>query len=64
MIVFLTLYLGLIVVPIVQIVSIGTQLSEAFAGLERIREILGETPEDAADAAKPHGSAPRGSFPA
>lgn len=49
-----TLYLGLIVVPIVQIVSIGTQLSEAFAGLERIREIMGETPEDAADAAKPH----------
>jgi len=37
----------------VQIVSIGTQLSEAFAGLERIREIMGETPEDAADAGKP-----------
>ena len=31
-----------------QIVSIGTQLSEAFAGLERMREILGETREDAA----------------
>jgi len=36
----------------VQIVSIGTQLSEAFAGLERIREILSETREDEADAQK------------
>ena len=48
-----TLYLGLVVGPVVQIVSIGTQLSEAFAGLERIREILGETREDAEDKSKP-----------
>ncbi|MBV9493160.1 MAG: ABC transporter ATP-binding protein [Acidobacteria bacterium] len=48
------MFLGLIVVPIVQIVSIGTQLSEAFAGLERIREVMNETPEDAADAGKAH----------
>src|SRR5207244_3948605 len=47
-----TLYLALVVGPVVQIVSIGTQLSEAFAGLERMREILGETREDAADLAK------------
>jgi ABC-type multidrug transport system fused ATPase/permease subunit len=47
-----TLYLGLVVGPVVQIVSIGTQLSEAFAGLERIREILGETREDADDKSK------------
>src|SRR5581483_6783914 len=47
-----TLYLGLVVGPVVQIVSIGTQLSEAFAGLERMREILGEMREDAADAGK------------
>ena len=47
-----TLYLGLVVAPMVQIVSIGTQLSEAFAGLERMREVLGETTENAADAAK------------
>jgi subfamily B ATP-binding cassette protein MsbA len=45
-------YLALVIAPVVQIVSIGTQLSEAFAGLERIREIMGETREDAADAAK------------
>jgi ABC-type multidrug transport system fused ATPase/permease subunit len=49
-----TLYLGLVIAPIIQIVSIGTQLSEAFAGLERMREVLGEAPEDAGDAAKPH----------
>jgi subfamily B ATP-binding cassette protein MsbA len=49
-----TFYLALVVVPIVQIVSIGTQLSEAFAGLERIREILGEEREDAHDASKAH----------
>jgi ABC-type multidrug transport system fused ATPase/permease subunit len=47
-----TLYLGLVVAPVVQIVSIGSQLSEAFAGLERMREILAETTEDAADAQK------------
>jgi ABC-type multidrug transport system fused ATPase/permease subunit len=55
-----TLYLGLVVGPVVQIVSIGTQLSEAFAGLERMREVLGEIPEDAADVAKPHVPSIRG----
>jgi ABC-type multidrug transport system fused ATPase/permease subunit len=49
-----TLYLGLVVAPVVQIVSIGSQLSEAFAGLERMREIMAETTEDAGDASKPH----------
>ncbi len=44
-----TLYLGLLVGPIAQIVSIGSQLTEAFAGLERIREILGEKREDQGD---------------
>lgn len=44
-----TLYLGLVVGPVAQIVSIGTQLSEAFAGLERMRELLGERREDADD---------------
>jgi ABC-type multidrug transport system fused ATPase/permease subunit len=41
-----TLYLGLLVGPVVQIVNIGSQITEAFAGLERIREIRGEIPED------------------
>jgi subfamily B ATP-binding cassette protein MsbA len=57
-----TLYLGLVVAPIVQIVSIGTQLSEAFAGLERMREILGEKREDEGDAEKPGVSAIDGSI--
>ncbi len=47
-----TLYLGLVIAPVVQIVSIGTQLSEAFAGLERMREVLNEMREDAADPEK------------
>src|SRR5512140_2837029 len=47
-----TLYLGLVVGPVVQIVSIGTQLSEAFAGLERMREVFAERPEDADDPEK------------
>jgi ABC-type multidrug transport system fused ATPase/permease subunit len=47
-----TLYLALVIGPVVQIVSIGTQLSEAFAGLERMREILSETREDEGDATK------------
>ncbi|HVS29926.1 MAG TPA: ABC transporter ATP-binding protein [Thermoanaerobaculia bacterium] len=47
-----TLYLALVVGPVAQIVSIGTQLSEAFAGLERMREVMGERTEFADDAAR------------
>jgi ABC-type multidrug transport system fused ATPase/permease subunit len=45
-----TMYLGMLVSPIVQIVNIGSQITEAFAGLERIREIRNEIPEDAGEA--------------
>lgn len=41
-----TVFLGFLVGPLFQIVSIGTQLSEALAGLERTREVLRERPED------------------
>jgi len=41
-----TLLLGFLVAPIMQIVSIGTQLTEALAGLERTQEIMREQPED------------------
>ena len=41
-----TLFLGFLVAPIIQIVNIGTQLTEAIAGLERTQEILEERPED------------------
>jgi len=44
-----TAFLALLVGPVIQIVSIGSQITEAFAGLERIREIRSETTEDAGD---------------
>ena len=43
---------GLVAGPLVQIASIGTQITEAFAGLDRIREILGHPTEDAGDPAR------------
>ena len=42
-----TLFLGFLIAPIFQVVAIGTQLTEALAGLERTREVLSETREDA-----------------
>ena len=41
-----TLFLGFLIAPIMSIVQIGTQLTEAFAGLERSHEILSEPRED------------------
>ncbi|HKS95533.1 MAG TPA: ABC transporter ATP-binding protein, partial [Terriglobia bacterium] len=41
-----TIFLGMLVAPAMQVVDIGTQLTEAVAGLERTREILAERPED------------------
>ena len=32
--------IGLVAAPLVSIASIGTQITEAFAGLDRIRELL------------------------
>ena len=43
-------FVGMMVAPLVQIAAIGTQISEAFAGLDRIREIRGTVAEDAEDA--------------
>ncbi len=40
------MFLGFLIAPIMQIVAIGTQLTEALAGLERTHEILTENPED------------------
>jgi subfamily B ATP-binding cassette protein MsbA len=39
--------------PVVQIASIGTQISEAFAGLDRIRELMQMSTEDEEDRLKP-----------
>jgi ABC-type multidrug transport system fused ATPase/permease subunit len=42
-----TLLLAFMIAPIVQLVAIGTQISEALAGLDRTTEILTEMQEDA-----------------
>lgn len=41
-----TLYLGFMIAPIVQMSNIGSQLTEAFAGLDRTEEIMNMKPED------------------
>jgi subfamily B ATP-binding cassette protein MsbA len=41
-----TAYMGLMVSPIAQIVGFGNQITEAFAGLDRMHEVLAEQPED------------------
>jgi subfamily B ATP-binding cassette protein MsbA len=50
-------FIGLVAAPLVSIASIGTQITEAFAGLDRIREILDMTTELDEDASR--DSAPR-----
>jgi subfamily B ATP-binding cassette protein MsbA len=39
-------FLALMVAPVFQIVNVGTQLTEAFAGLDRTREIMSEMEEN------------------
>jgi ABC-type multidrug transport system fused ATPase/permease subunit len=41
-----TMFLGYLAAPLFQVVGIGTQITEAVAGLERTREVLDETPEN------------------
>ena len=43
---------ALVAAPVFQIASIGTQITEAFAGLDRIRELRSQTAEDADDASR------------
>ncbi|HEX8736045.1 MAG TPA: ABC transporter ATP-binding protein [Pyrinomonadaceae bacterium] len=42
----------LLAMPIIELTSIGTQITEAFAGLDRIREVMQMTTEDEEDKAK------------
>src|ERR1043166_7713918 len=42
-------FTAMITMPVIQLASIGTQLSEAFAGLDRIREIKKMATEDQED---------------
>ena len=53
-------FTGLLAAPMIQIASISTQLAEAFAGLDRIREVMGETTEDAGDAQRARLAVVRG----
>ena len=48
-----TLYLGFLVMPIVQMASIGSQFTEAFAGLDRMREMMA-TKEEGAEEDRDH----------
>lgn len=41
-----TLFLGFMIAPIVQMSNIGSQLTEAMAGLDRTQELMGITEED------------------
>ena len=43
------LFMALVTFPVISIASIGTQITEAFAGLDRIREIRAVTREDEGD---------------
>ncbi len=43
-------FVGLVSFPVIQMAAIGTQITEAFAGLDRIREILEMPTEDDDDA--------------
>ena len=45
-------FTAFLALPVIQIASIGTQITEAFAGLDRIHEILSTTREDAEDASR------------
>ena len=46
------MFTAMITMPVVQLANIGTQITEAFAGLDRIREIRRMTTEDDEDATR------------
>ncbi len=46
------LFTGMVAAPVVQIASIGTQITEAFAGLDRIHEVLDMKTEDDEDSTR------------
>jgi subfamily B ATP-binding cassette protein MsbA len=45
-------FIGLLIAPLVRVADTATQLSEAFAGLDRIRELLDRRTEDEDDAGR------------
>ena len=46
-------FVGLVAAPLISIASIGTQITEAFAGMDRIREVRAQLTEDAGDEVRP-----------
>jgi ATP-binding cassette, subfamily B, putative efflux pump len=50
--VLFAVFIGLMVAPLAQIASIGTQITEAFAGLDRIHEVRRVATEDKEDEAR------------
>jgi ABC-type multidrug transport system fused ATPase/permease subunit len=46
------IFIGMVTFPLIQIANIGTQLTEAFAGLDRIRELRDMATEDQEDVKK------------
>jgi subfamily B ATP-binding cassette protein MsbA len=46
------IFTGMMAMPLIQFASIGTQISEAFAGLDRIREVMNMKTEDEADSVR------------
>ena len=46
------LFTGLMAMPLIQFAAIGTQITEAFAGLDRIREVMNMATEDEQDSAR------------
>jgi subfamily B ATP-binding cassette protein MsbA len=53
-------FVGLLAMPVVQMASIGTQITEALAGLDRIREIRRMATEDEEDEQREHLDTVRG----
>ena len=53
-------FTGLLAMPVMSIASIGTQITEAFAGLDRIRELMRQRTESEEDAAREPIAALRG----
>ncbi|MCI0665990.1 MAG: ATP-binding cassette domain-containing protein, partial [Acidobacteria bacterium] len=53
-------FTGLMAIPVIEIASIGTQITEAFAGLDRIREIMSMKTEDEEDALREEMNEMRG----
>ena len=55
-------FTGMMAAPLVQIASIGTQLTEAFAGLDRLREVRRVAREDAGEEGKARLESPAGTL--